>query len=82
MCVLRCTYTHCCLAPVLILLSRITQDTIQPTDTTSNRAPSTPMPAMELSADVELSLLSLLHERVTGVISEYGGTIKQFSNDK
>ncbi len=30
------------------LLSRITQDTIQPTDTASNRATSTPMPAMKV----------------------------------
>ncbi len=40
--------THCCLYTVCPLLSRITHDTIQPTDTASNRATSTPMTAMKV----------------------------------
>ncbi len=52
---MRCVFraTHSCLCTVCPLLSRITQDTIQPTDTASNRATSTPMPAMKV---VELSV--------------------------
>ncbi len=59
-CVFRACDTYCCLCTVCLLLSRITQDTIQPTDTASNRATSTPMPAMkvvELSVHVEFDLI-------------------------
>ena len=47
---MRCVFrtTHCCLCTVCPLLSRITQDTIQPTDTASNTTTSTPMPAMKV----------------------------------
>ncbi len=48
---MRCVFTcdtYCCLYTVCPLLSRITQDTIQPNDTASNRATSTPMPAMKV----------------------------------
>ncbi len=55
-CVFSACDTYCCLCTVCPLLSRITQDTIQPTDTASNRATSTPMPAVELSVHVDLSL--------------------------
>ncbi len=61
---MRCVFrtTHCCLCTVCPLLSRITQDTIQPTDTASNRAAITPMPAMRV---VELSaLVKLLMQEV------------------
>ncbi len=63
---MRCVFrtTHCCLCTVCPLLSRITQDTIQPTDTASNRAARIPMPAVrvEMSADlyVDFGISSLV----------------------
>ncbi len=67
-CVFSACDTYCCLCTVCPLLSRITQDTIQPTDTASNRATSTPMPAMKVVEFSERVELSSVLAHVTGVI--------------